>query len=76
MKNMKKRDWDNWEWQLNNSESLNTSCHDTAINFPVAVTPYYASLIKQSDIPNDPIYKQAFPDKKELNDKSQTPLIH
>jgi lysine 2,3-aminomutase len=70
----KKRDWDTWDWQINNSESYNIPCRETADIFPVAVTPYYASLIEKSDIPDDPIYRQAFPDKKELCTKKSENL--
>lgn len=35
--------------------------------FPMSITPYYLSLIDPEDYTNDPIFKQAFPDVRELN---------
>ncbi|MBN1114587.1 MAG: lysine 2,3-aminomutase [Oligoflexia bacterium] len=37
--------------------------------FPLAITPYYLSLIDVSDYMNDPVFKQSFPSYKELDVK-------
>ncbi|MDY0061110.1 MAG: lysine 2,3-aminomutase [Myxococcota bacterium] len=39
----------------------------TAEIFPLAVTPYYLSLIDPADYLNDPVYRQCFPSALELN---------
>lgn len=38
----------------------------TIAKFPLSVTPYYLSLIDGKDYQTDPIFKQAFPDPREL----------
>jgi len=38
----------------------------TIEKFPLSVTPYYLSLINTTDYKNDPIFKQSFPDPREL----------
>lgn len=73
-------DWDDWSWQLRHRiksihslkrrfPSLRTS--DTmaaaANTFPIAVTPYYASLIRSLDS-SDPIFRMCIPDGRELVD--------
>jgi len=35
--------------------------------FPLSITPYYFSLIEQKDFINDPVFRQAFPDVRELD---------
>ncbi len=35
--------------------------------FPMSITPYFASLIDKENYRNDPIFKQAFPNPAELN---------
>ena len=75
--------WQDWKWQLKNSittiegveEILNVKFSDkkrqeistTISKFPLSVTPYYLSLVDPDDYENDPIFKQAFPDVRELN---------
>ncbi|MBD3296891.1 MAG: lysine 2,3-aminomutase [Candidatus Omnitrophica bacterium] len=76
-------DWGNYSWQLEHTvtdidlfEQI-TDIHfepkerkrlqRTLSKFPLAVTPYYASLIDTGNYRNDPIFKQAFPDSRELD---------
>jgi lysine 2,3-aminomutase len=74
--------WQNWKWQLKNSiidiatfESLTQIHFDqatrekleaTTAKFPLSITPYYLSLIDVANYENDPVFKQAFPDNREL----------
>ncbi len=76
-------DWQDWKWQINHTikdvDSFETisgikfNCKDkieiekTVEKFPLSITPYYLSLIKTDDFKNDPIFRQAFPDPRELN---------
>ncbi|MBM7622627.1 lysine 2,3-aminomutase [Sporohalobacter salinus] len=76
-----KEEWQDWEWQLENSitkvkelkdkfditdEQLNTF-KEAAEIFPMAITPYYASLIDFDD-KYCPIKLQAVPSKEELKE--------
>ncbi|MFO7577254.1 MAG: lysine 2,3-aminomutase [Pelovirga sp.] len=74
--------WTDWHWQLKNSinrvstvETLlgieldateRRKVEMTLRKFPLSITPYYLSLIDAEDFRNDPIFRQAFPDPKEL----------
>ncbi len=74
--------WRDWRWQLRHSiRDIDTFEHLLGITFPprahrdltltlarfpLAVTPYYLSLIDTDDYANDPVYKQAFPQSAEL----------
>lgn len=74
--------WTDWHWQLRNSinrvdtfeKLLGIELKDverrkialTLRKFPLSITPYYLSLIDTNDFHNDPIFRQAFPDPKEL----------
>jgi lysine 2,3-aminomutase len=74
--------WTDWHWQLRNSINrvdtfenlLGIELQDverrkvelTLRKFPLSITPYYLSLIDADDFRNDPIFRQAFPDPKEL----------
>lgn len=74
--------WTDWHWQLRNSinrvdtfeKLLRIELKDverrkialTLRKFPLSITPYYLSLIDANDFRNDPIFRQAFPDPKEL----------
>jgi len=74
--------WTDWHWQLRNSikrvdtfeKLLGIELKDverrkielTLRKFPLSITPYYLSLIDADDFRNDPIFRQAFPDPKEL----------
>jgi len=74
--------WSNWKWQLKNSITKISSferltgiafasaereeLEKTIRTFPLSITPYYMSLIQTDDYLNDPIYRQAFADPREL----------
>ncbi|MBD1400733.1 lysine 2,3-aminomutase [Pelovirga terrestris] len=74
--------WTDWHWQLRHSinrvdtfeKLLGIKLNDverrkielTLRKFPLSITPYYLSLIDTDDFRNDPIFRQAFPDPKEL----------
>ena len=74
MKAKNQKEWNNWKWQLRNSHKRSQEENSVEKIFPVRVTPYYESLIDQSKIPNDPIYKQAFPDERELENSRESNL--
>lgn len=75
--------WKDWKWQLRHaikkldivekvlnvrfSEEEKKEMKETIEKFPMSITPYYLSLVDKSDYKNDPIFKQAFPDKRELD---------
>ncbi len=75
--------WKDYIWQLKHSirdldtfEKLTGITFDpkekaqikkTIAKFPFSITPYYLSLIDKKDYQTDPIFKQAFPDPKELD---------
>ena len=65
------------EWRKQIKESIRTpeelaerfdipleKIRSIAEEFPICITPYYLSLIKEK---NDPIYKQVIPDEEEIN---------
>jgi lysine 2,3-aminomutase len=74
--------WKDWKWQLKNCiktvdqfESLLGIKMDdkhrkkvelTIKKFPMAISPYYLSLINTEDYLNDPVFRQAFPAPEEL----------
>lgn len=74
--------WRDWHWQLRRAvrdirmfEKLTghsfppderAELERTLERFPLSITPYYLSLIHAEDIPNDPIFRQAFPHPREL----------
>ncbi|MFW6005689.1 MAG: KamA family radical SAM protein, partial [Desulfonatronovibrionaceae bacterium] len=74
--------WTDWKWHVANSvQDIQTfetllgvrfSDHErkaftrTVDKFPMAVTPYYLSLIDASDYANDPVFRQSFPSPAEL----------
>ncbi len=74
--------WGDWKWHLKHSittiESFEwvtgiqfspeekNQLQETLNKFPMAITPYYLSLIDTAEWRDDPIMKQAFPDSKEL----------
>jgi lysine 2,3-aminomutase len=39
----------------------------TVKKFPISITPYYASLIDKDNYKNDPVFKQSFPDVREMD---------
>ncbi len=79
----KNNKWTDWKWQLKNtvrdietfqrisgikfSDAYLKKLQKTLDKFPMAITPYYLSLIQVNNYENDPIFKQAFPDIKEMN---------
>lgn len=85
--------WSNWQWQVKNtirhvetvetilgitfSTSQRNAIDQTLNRFPMAISPYYLSLIDTQNYENDPIFKQCFPNPLELNISScdmQDPL--
>ncbi|MDZ4183891.1 MAG: lysine 2,3-aminomutase [Desulfuromonadales bacterium] len=74
--------WKDWRWQLKHtirtlekverllgiifSPEEKVELKKTLERFPLAVTPYYLSLINAADYRNDPIFMQAFPNPREL----------
>jgi len=75
-------DWTDWKWHLRHTiksvdefervlglrfpESRKKLYERTLAKFPMAVTPYYLSLIDVDDYENDPVFLQAFPSAEEL----------
>ena len=72
--------WNDWKWQLKNSIrsidalelllsekgiKISEEMKEAAKVFPLAITPYYLSLIKDFSN-NDPIYKMSIPSSEEL----------
>ena len=82
-KSAKLSNWHDWRWQARHSirelslfetlldvrfpESEKKALQKTLDKFPLAITPYYLSLINTQDMANDPIYRQAFPCPAELH---------
>lgn len=78
-KNASSKDWQNWRWQLQNRFTKISSIKYFPIKdfpnktnadkitsvYPMAVTPYYLSLI-QEDTSGDPITAQCIPDMREI----------
>ncbi|MBN2601507.1 MAG: lysine 2,3-aminomutase, partial [Candidatus Marinimicrobia bacterium] len=77
------KNWKDWKWQLKHSirdvdtfevllgikfsEEERQKIDETIEKFPLSITPYYLSLIDETDYRNDPVYKQSFPLPSELN---------
>lgn len=86
--------WYDWKWQMRNSiKDLETfeklfgerfsdekreAFQKTIDKFPIAITPYYLSLINTNNKENDPIFMQAFPSPLELDvmDWDMTDPLH
>lgn len=77
---VEKDNWYDWKWQLKNSIRsikdlelvlsekgiiISDEIKEAAKVFPLAITPYYLSLIKDFSY-NDPIYKMSIPSSEEL----------
>jgi len=78
--------WTDWKWHVRNSikniegverllgiefsEKERRALRNTTEKFPMAITPYYLSLIDPSDYRNDPVFMQAFPSTDELRIES------
>jgi len=83
--------WTDWKWQIRHAvrdlktfeKLLGVTLSDLAREqfesitgrFPMAITPYYLSLMDTDNLENDPIFKQSFPvveeltiDSSEMND--------
>lgn len=74
--------WKDWKWQLRHlirsiesfeeltgikfDEEERAELEKTIEKFPVSITPYYLSLINIENYRTDPVFKQAFPDSREL----------
>ncbi|PLX68565.1 MAG: lysine 2,3-aminomutase [Denitrovibrio sp.] len=81
--NIDYKTWTDWKWQLRNtiktvqgmseilgvkfSEEEEKMYHMVIDKFPLAVTPYYASLIDKNNYKDDPVFKQAFGTMNELD---------
>ncbi|MDD2619258.1 MAG: lysine 2,3-aminomutase [Syntrophomonadaceae bacterium] len=75
--------WYDWKWHMRNSiKDIETfeklfgirfsnkkreAFQKTVDKFPIAITPYYLSLINTDDFENDPVFMQAFPAPLELD---------
>ncbi|MCD8554366.1 lysine 2,3-aminomutase [Seleniivibrio sp.] len=76
-------DWKDWKWQLRHSirtiedfesimdirfeRSERDMMQKTLEKFPMAITPYYASLIDRNNLKDDPVFRQSFCSVEELN---------
>ena len=74
--------WKDWKWQIKNTirtidqftkltgilfaAEEKETLKETLDKFPLAITPYYASLISKENFRNDPVFKQAFANINEL----------
>jgi len=74
--------WKDWRWQMRHAiRDLDTFEHllgvsfpaeqkvqleQTMEKFPLAVTPYYLSLIDRDNFSDDPVFRQSFPSPDEL----------
>jgi len=81
-----KSHWDDWHWQVKHCvrkvedfeklldiklpAKLREESQSITEVFPMAITPYYLSLINTDDIENDPVFRQSFPSIKELIESS------
>lgn len=74
--------WNDWRWQMRSrvrtmkelqarfpALPLSQGMASAAEKFPLAITPYYASLIRTLDT-SDPIFQMAVPQRQELYDPS------
>lgn len=77
-----KSDWTDWKWHIRNTirtvsgfeKALGITFSDnerkkhglTLRKFPLAINPYYLSLIDVADYENDPVFLQSFPSPEEL----------
>jgi lysine 2,3-aminomutase len=75
-------EWEDWQWHIKHSiGDITTFEHlsgiafgqeekrrleETVARYPLAITPYYLTLINPGDFRNDPIFKQSFPDSAEM----------
>ena len=75
--------WTDWRWQVKNNisrvetvekilgiefdDDKKKRIQEVIDIFPMAITPYYLSLVDADDYNNDAIFKQCFPSVEELN---------
>ncbi|MDW7657693.1 MAG: lysine 2,3-aminomutase [Bacillota bacterium] len=75
--------WTDWRWQVSHtirttetvekilgitfSLQQRAKIDQTIARFPMAITPYYISLIGAGNFEKDPVFMQCFPDPRELN---------
>ncbi|NLW12252.1 MAG: KamA family radical SAM protein, partial [Clostridiaceae bacterium] len=75
--------WHDWHWQMRHAvkdigmvekifdrtfePEMRSKIEQTLEKFPMSITPYYLSLVDADDLENDPVFKQAFPDVRELH---------
>lgn len=75
--------WKDWKWHIKNaikdidtfeeysgivfSDEEKYRLKEVTEVFPISITPYYLSLINKENYRHDPIFKQSFPDLKELD---------
>lgn len=72
--------WNDWKWQIRNrirsldqlaryvpSLSGRAELQNVIAKYPMAITPYYASLIQQADV-SDPIFRMSVPNLREMFD--------
>jgi lysine 2,3-aminomutase len=72
--------WNDWRWQIRNrirsldqlaryvpSLSGHNELQKVIAKYPMAITPYYASLIQQADV-SDPIFRMSVPNHREMFD--------
>lgn len=81
-KNAEASHWTDWRWHVRRRvrkleaferlldvqlpDKLREDFRATTARFPMAVTPYYLSLIDTDNLENDPIFRQSFPSSREL----------
>jgi len=78
--------WKDWKWHIRHSirtieeverllgvsfpDKERRALEQTMEKFPMAITPYYLSLVDAADLRNDPVFMQAFPSAHELRIES------
>ncbi|MEA2082387.1 MAG: lysine 2,3-aminomutase [Elusimicrobiota bacterium] len=81
--NPSKTNWQDWKWQVKHRiksldafelllglelpEEQRARFKKTVEKFPMAITPYYLSLMDTNNLENDPVFKQSFPSISELD---------
>jgi len=82
-------EWDSWQWQVENTvytacqlaqltgldERTADSVGVVAERFPVRITPYYLSLVRELSS-RDPVFAQVCPDLQEISTFQQHRLVH
>ena len=76
--------WNDWKWQLKNritnvqgiTRACGISIPDAVVSkFPISITPYYWSLIRQFDY-SDPIFRMCVPSAEEMDDTMFSDPLH